>query len=176
MSEGVMDKFIEVLKREVGPLMDGVVFDADLNEIKDGEQLAALYAVLQFLESELKERKAAARERLLKVIIDKGEKSRRGGLYIPTKFGLAIREERVSKLPDETLLKKLLAESRLPASAVYTEKREMVLDPSKLLQLVDRGSLTEEGVETTRKKNYALVFKPSEEVDAAFNELFFEGE
>lgn len=156
----MFEDFENVVEREVRPLMEGYTFAAHIDDLSV-DDLGELFAVLQFLESQLKDRKAAVRQKLLDAVKDHGKSTPKGGQQTKTIYGTAIRERRESKMPDENELKLLLAKRNIPLTLAFTKVSEQRMDPSKIHALIERGKLKKEEVESTRSVAYALKFKPN---------------
>lgn len=150
--------FEEMVEGEVRPLIDGYVLTSPTATL-DLEAASEVFAVLQFLEGRLKDRKAEIRQLLLSELEQRGKTTSKGGNMLDTNFGTAVRERRDSKLPDENAVKLLLTKKEIPLTLAFSKVTTTTLDPSKLASLVDRGLLTNEDLDATREVSYALKFK-----------------
>lgn len=155
-------KFGDTIDAEVRPLMEGYVLNASIAEdLTAAADLAEVFAVLQFLEQKIDERKKVIRQRLLYKAEQTGVSTDKGGQFIKTAFGSITREKRISKMPEEADIKILLGQNDVPFEDAFSEQKKMVLDPSKLEQLVMTGKLLKDAVESARRVTYALKFKPT---------------
>lgn len=156
------DTFAETIDEEVRPLMTGYVLNASIvTELDDAADLAEVFAVLQFLEQKIDARKKVIRARLLHKAENSGKRTDMGGQYIRTEFGEITRERRVSKMPEEDVIKELLVERGMEFREVFSEQKKMVLDPSKIGALIERGKLPRDAIEKARKVTWALKFRPN---------------
>jgi hypothetical protein len=158
------DKFASILTQEVDPLLNGHVLNDPLTELSDPDSLAAMYVILQALRDEVEGRKEVIRLRLLHKAEKLGKLTDHQGQRLLTEYGTVQRERREGKLPEESAMRLLLAAHNLPLEAAFTEKKQMVFDPSKVAGLVARGEISEESVVQCRKVSWALKVKPSRAV------------
>jgi hypothetical protein len=156
-----MDKFRKVALAELEPLMNGIFF-GEHEDTLDANSLAAVFSALQFLEKEVEDRKEDIRAKLLELAEKKGTSTDKGGQILKTKYGTVTREKRQAKTPSEDAVKTLLAEHNLKLEAAFSERKTLVLDPSKLQMLVERGKLSKDEIESKLKVTWALKFKPNE--------------
>ena len=151
--------FENVVEDEIRPLMEGYTFTSDLDDL-DIDDLGELFALIQFLEAKLKDRKTQVRALLLEAL-ENAPPTAKGGTQHKTLYGTAIREKRESKLPDEESIKILMANKGIPLSLGFSPVKKTVLDISKINDLIERGKLKREEVESARSVSYALKFKPN---------------
>jgi len=153
-------------------LMTGYVLNASIKtELDDAADLAEVFAVLQFLEQKIDARKKVIRARLLHKAETGGKPTDKGGQYIVTEFGEITREKRIAKMPEEDKIKDLLVEQGIEFREVFSEQKKQVLDPSKILQLVERGRLPRGSIESARKVTWALKFRPNRVVAEKMDEM-----
>lgn len=135
------------------------------------EELMAAYGAIQWLEKYVKE----ARERLnsaLKPIADGyGTKDEKGHNHYTVAGHTATVEHRVDALPNDEKLRTLLAKHQVAAESVYDKVTVEVLNPSKLMALVELGHLKEADVKATHNETLALKFKGSKELQQQLKAL-----
>ena len=127
------------------------------------EQVEA-YAALHFIEEVSKSRREAIRETLL-VAADKGEETEKGGFRLPVEHHMVIKEKRVASAPDEKQLLALLEAKKIATSNAFDEVKILVPNPSKVARLVETGWLTEAEAKALYRVTWALVVKPSGELE-----------
>ena len=128
------------------------------------EQVEA-YAAIHFIEEVPKGRREAIRESLL-VAADKGEATEKGGYRLPVGNHTVIKEKRVASAPDEKALMALLESKKLDVTKAFDKVSVFVPNPSKVTLLVENGQLTEAEAKTLYKVTWALVVKPSGELES----------
>lgn len=127
------------------------------------EQVEA-YAAIHFIEEVSKGRREAIRETLL-VAADKGEETEKGGFRLAVEHHMVIKEKRVASAPDEKQLLALLEAKKLDVTAAFDKVSVLVPNPSKVSLLVENGQLTEAEGKALYKVTWALVVKPSGELE-----------
>lgn len=94
------------------------------------------------------------------------------GHYILTIEGTEfIREKSQRKLPDEKILKVLLAEAKLGVLEAFDEVTKLQMNPTKVDHLVETGRIPEDEVNEAKKVSYRLKFKPSRELKDQLEEI-----
>ena len=172
-----MDKFEETIGEEVRPLMEGYVLNASIvDELDHAGDLAEVFAVLQFLETKIKARKEVIRNRLLNKAEATGRETDMGGQRIQTDFGSITRERRVSRMPEEDLIKLAMAERGVSVKDAFSDKVTAVLDVSKLEALIARGRLPPDTITKAQKVTWALKFKPTALIAEKMEEMVPKGE
>lgn len=136
------------------------------------EKLEAWIA-LDNIEKAAKARKEALREDLLMETEAKGTQDDKGSFVLETQLALLTKEKRVDKLPDLKQLQALveavgkIKENEKP----FDEVKTLVVNPSKLESLVERGLLPEQKVKECCGTTWALKVKVSKEVEEAVKQL-----
>lgn len=149
--------------KEVRPLVSGYALHAPVKEMPITHVVQA-WAVLDFLEKRVKDRKAELRLRLLDEAEDNGKPTDKGGQRLFIDGSTVLREKRVSKTPAEDVVDRLLEEGSLEREAAYDERTVEVLNPSKLRLLVESGAMDEDELEEAKKISWALKVFPSTEL------------
>jgi len=128
------------------------------------EQVEA-YAAIHFVEEVSKGRREAIRETLL-VEAEKGEVTEKGGYRLPVGNHTVIKEKRVASAPDEKALMALLESKKLDVTNAFDKVSVLVPNPSKVALLVENGQLTEAEGKALYKVTWALVVKPSGDLES----------
>ena len=158
-----LTRFQKWVNREVRPLMVGRTMRSAVSRM-DSEELFETWAILHFLENVISKRKEQLRDRIL------DQCKRTGSPYTDKKGNFAgkcetrhdheIRaQRRMSALPDELALKNRLERKAIDFDAAFSTVRRVVMDPSKIHNLVENGKLEKADLEKTHKSNWALVVK-----------------
>jgi hypothetical protein len=130
-------------------------------------EAAEAWALLKFVEEQLERRKADLRHRLLAEVTHKGTVTDKGGYKLHVEgVGQLMRQRRQDKLPDAEALHGILQAAGLDVMEGFREVVTLVPDPSKLDNLVQLGKLTDADVDLSKPVNWALVFRPVEELKA----------
>lgn len=139
-------------------------FEKPTAELSLAEQVEA-YATIHFIEEISKGRREVIRESLL-VEADKGEATEKGGFRLPVGNHTVIKERRVASAPDEKQLMALLEKKKIATAQAFDKVTVHVANPSKVALLVENGQLTEEEAKALYKVTWALVVKPSGELES----------
>ncbi len=162
-------KLATLVNTEVRPLTSGEVMHAPVEKLSLGERVEA-FAILQWMEKKLEERKAALRERLLADAEQVGKPNEKGGFKISHEGCAVTKEARTSKSPNDGELRALLTEASIGAEQVFDKVMVEQFNPSKLEQLVSLGKLDAEAVKALYKVTYALKVSPSESIELLLEE------
>lgn len=162
-----MRKFEE----EAQPLLQGLIMHASGDGL-DLDGTTELYALIEFLQKKLKNRRETIREAILEYVKQYGKDTDNGGHRLVTKDQHEIsREVRVAKDPDPDALIELLKAKGIDTSKAFDEVTVLELNPSKLDYLLKVGALEKEDVDKLRKKSEALKVKPSSDMKKRLEEL-----
>lgn len=140
---------------EIAPFLAGEVLNKTDSEMT-AEECALAYAILQYVEKTIDGRKGVLRERLLEEAEKRGARTEKGGNELELDGFHITREKRQDKLPDSVGVKSLLIKAKLSVDSAFTRRTSLVLDPSKLEQLVDLGKLKSKDLNALRAVNWAL--------------------
>jgi hypothetical protein len=122
------------------------------------------YAALHFIEEVSTSRREALRENLL-VCADKGSLTEKGGRRLEVGDHLILKEKRVATAPDEKKLLALIESKKIAMTSAFDKISVHVPSPSKIAALVETGHLTKEEAADLYKVTWALVVKPSGELE-----------
>jgi hypothetical protein len=124
------------------------------------------YAALHFIEEVTKHRREGVREDLLVITEKNGTLTEKGGYRMEVGGHTVLREKRTASAPDEKLVLALLEKAGLPVTAAFDKVSVLQPNPSKINALVETGHLSEEDAAKLYKVTWALVVKPSEQMEA----------
>jgi len=139
-------------------------FETPTAALSLAEQVEA-YAAIHFIEEVSKGRREVIRESLL-VEADKGDVTEKGGFRLSVNNHTVIKEKRVASAPDEKALMALLESKKLDITKAFDKVSVHVANPSKVALLVENGHLTEAEAKALYKVTWALVVKPSGELES----------
>jgi hypothetical protein len=137
--------------------------------IKDLEAVDALqaWAFLDFVEKQIKDRKAEVRGVLMESAEEDGRTNQKGSFVLKTGMGKVIREKRQAKAHDEKALLKLLKDKNIPVLEGFDEVKSLKANPSKVEHLVSIGKLSREDADGCKKAaTWALKVEPGQLVNA----------
>lgn len=163
-----LPRFQKWVNREVRPLMLGRTMRSAVPKMNE-EELFETWAILNYLSRAIDARKQQLREKILE------QCKRSGNPYTDKKGNFAGRFEtrhenevraqrRMSALPDEKSMKLLLEKKAIDFDKAFSKVQRVVLDPSKIHDLVECGKLTKEEVDKTHDTSWALSVKVSPEL------------
>jgi hypothetical protein len=156
-------------KPEIAPFAGGAILHKPVDEFSPGEAVVA-FTVVQHIEKCAKNRLAELKPRILNddTIKDHGEPTPGGGTKTNVRGSTITRVRTVKKFGDEDKLKELLEAKGLEASRVFDEVRvvtkKLVVNPSKLAQLVELGHFTKEEMEACHKTSWSLRVKAAKDI------------
>lgn len=153
-------KYQTFLKKCVAPLLNSGTMTADPAE-QSIETLIEMWAALYYSKDRIEKRLKALRTELLERAEVDGEPTDRGGNKLSVDGSLVLRERRVASLPDEKVIRTLLEQHDLKPADGFSKVTKVVLDASKIENLVALGKLPEKKVEAAKKTTYALRVKES---------------
>lgn len=163
-----LTRFQKWVNREVRPLMRGRTMRSAITRMSE-EEIFETWAILHFLSGAIKSRKDTLRDHILEQCKRTGSpytdnKGRFAG-KVENRFENMIRaQRRMSAVPDEAQMKKLLEKKAIDFDAAFSKVQRVVLDPSKVHDLVECGKLSKDDVEKTHDTNWALSVKVSPEL------------
>jgi hypothetical protein len=164
--------------KEVRPLVGGYALHAPVDAMPVSHVVQA-WAVLDFLEKRISDRKSELRLRLLKEAETGGKPTDKGGQRLFVDGSTVLRERRISKTPAEDVVERLLAEGDIEREKAFDTRTVEVLNPSKLHLLVEMGLLDGDELEAAKKISWALKVFPStdlQEVLASATEKYMVGQ
>ena len=144
-------------------MMRGRTMRASIARMSE-EELFENWAIVHFMTRVLEERQKALRDHILENCKQYGspytDKQGRFSGKVAEKFDHEIRaQRRMGSLPEDEPIRRLLEKKAIDFNDAFSEVKKVVLDPSKIHALVERGKLTQDEVDDTHKKSWALQVK-----------------
>ncbi len=164
-----MKTLAKLVESEVRPLSGGEVMHAEIEALSVEQRIEA-YAVIQWMEKRLAERKKILNTRMKTDVESVGLLTEKGHRRFEHHGSVCTVEKRVAKIPDENELNMLVAMKSLDEKQVYDQQILKVANPSKINALVAVGKLTQEEADKLYKVTYALTVDPSEEITRVLTE------
>jgi len=146
------------------------VFRDPVDALSDKE-VADAWSVIDAIEEVAKLRKAALRLSLLARVEAEGKETKNGSYAAEFDGIKVIKERRIAKLPDTSLVESLIKEAGLEYDDAFTPKRDWSLDPSKVDFLVKCGKLPGDKLEASKKVTWALKVKPGPSLDERLEDV-----
>jgi len=155
--------FRAIAEKYIRPIMTSGLMVRDPADM-DVDELAHVYLAVKYLKERSENRMKAIRKILLKKAESFGTDTEHGGKMLTVSNTKVFRERRQSPMPEEDAIRTLMEERGLKVSDVFSKTTVVVLDPSKLQEMVDLGKLPKDKVEEARKVTWALRLRESYEV------------
>jgi hypothetical protein len=125
------------------------------------EEAANAWSIVDLIYNLAKDRRDALRGQLFERLPEIAEADAKGSFQADLNGTTVKKTRRVSKLPDETVVKDLLKEKGLEHEDAFSAKTVWTMDPSKVDFLVEGGHLPAEPINASKKVNYALKVLPN---------------
>jgi len=162
--------FTEAVEQYVESLLTGDLMSSDEEEI-DITSLVESWVLLKYTSDRIDKRLKALRKELLARVEEFGITTEKGGGKLTVDGTAVHRERRQAALPDEKGIKALLQEHGIKNDQAFSKVTKVVLDASKVKNLVDLGKLPEDKVEALRKVTWALRVKESYDLAEALDRM-----
>lgn len=151
-------------------LRSGDLMNKPISEMST-DQVASTWVGLTKATEMMTARLESLRIALFERATEEGEETEKGHHILDVEGTEFIREKSQKKLPDEKILKVLLAEAKLGVLEAFDEVTTLQMNPTKVDHLVETGRLPEDKVEAARKISYRLKFKPSTSLKSQLDEI-----
>ena len=153
----------EILTTEVVPFTKGAAMGTALADLSVVEQVRA-YKAVDFVEKQIKPRKAALREELLAYVNSHGEAMPKSNNSQAMVEGFRLTKElRRGSTPNAEKLRGLLEKHEIDIDEAFDTVKVLQPSPSKIKYLVDSGKITAEEAESLHDITEALkVTEPKE--------------
>lgn len=170
-----LSRFQKWVNREVRPLMLGRTMRAAVSRMSE-EELLENWAIIHFLSDVVEKRRNAIRAHVLENCKTHGspytDKTGHFAGKVIELYEHEIRaQRRMNALPEEEPMRRLLEKHAIDFDDAFSKVQKVVLDPSKVHSLVERGKLSKDEVEDTHKKSWALSVKVAPTLHKYLQEL-----
>lgn len=170
MDQKSLKKFEKTVKKYLAPLMTSGVMLGDI-ETANIETAFQAWLMLKYAKEEIGKRVEELRQELLKRAEKFGYETDKGGHALKIGDVKVIQEKRIDKLPNVKLMKELCVEYNLKHEQIFSKTMTVVLDASKIQNLVDLGKLPAPKVEAAKKVTVALRVNNTEALDAIYESV-----
>lgn len=162
--------FEEAVEKYVGALLTGDLMTAD-EESANVESVVQAWVLLKHTQDRIDSRLKALRKVLLSRAEEFGKGTEKGGSKLSIRGTLVLREKRQAAMPEEKGLRALLEEHGVKSSDAFSKVTKVVMDASKVQNLVDLGKLPEAKITDLKKVTWALRVKESFELAESLDQI-----
>ena len=152
------------------PLLTGDIILKDCSS-PTIEELIEYWVLLKYTKERIESRLAQLRQELLNRVEAIGTPTDKGGSKFHTRKGIVLREKRVNNLPDEKSIRKILSKHNIPIDQAFSTVSKVVLDASKIQNLINLGKVPESEIEASKKVVWALRVKEAASLAALIDQL-----
>jgi hypothetical protein len=157
----------QVIESAVKPLTQGEVVATPIEKMSPADLVLA-FRVLDFIEKQVKTRKAALRDALLGYADTFGVEDKKGSKHAQLDGSKITKEKRISTDPNADGLKTLLTAAQLGLSEAFDEVKTLQVNPSKVAFLVETGKLKDSEVAALHAVTWALKVAESKALKETF--------
>ena len=162
--------FEQAIEKYVESLLTGDVMTLDA-ESANVEAVVQAWVLLKYTQDRLEGRLKSLRKVLLARAEEFGKDTEKGGSKLSVDGTLVLREKRQAALPEEKGLRSLLEEHGIKPADAFSKVTKVVMDASKVQNLVDLGKLPAAKVTDLKKVTWALRVKESHELAEALDQM-----
>jgi len=162
--------FREAVEMYVGALLRGPLLVGDATRANISSLVEA-WIILKYTQDQIDKRVKELRTVLLARANEFGRTTDNGGQKLRVEGSTVVREQRKASLPDEEKLRALLEDHDLAPDQAFTQVTKVVMDASKVQNLVDLGKLPKVDVESAKKIVWALRVKEDPDLLDALEEI-----
>lgn len=155
--------FKEAVDHYIAALLRGTIMTGDEREA-NVSALVEAWVILKYTSDRIDKRLKAIRAVLLDKAEEYGKSTEKGGSKLLVEGSTVLRERRVASLPDEKKVRAMLEEHGVKPDQVFSKVTKVVLDASKIENLVALGKLPGDDIEAAKKVTWALRVKESHEL------------